>query len=278
MSVPARKAAVRYLLEHYCVSHRRACALLKLPRKTFYYQSKRPPQDALRRRIVELAKTRVRYGYKRIHVLLQREGIHVNHKRVHRLYCLEGLQLRSKRPHRRVSAANRHPPRIAAKSPDDAWSMDFVSDQLSDGTRFRALTVIDIYTRECISIDPGTYLRAEDVVRILQKAATTRAFQIEYIAGRLLDLWAYTNKVVLEFSRPGKPTDNAYIESFNGSLRDECLNCHWFDSLTEARSTLQAWQEDYNENRPHRALNDLSPREFATHWAKQSQKFAVEMG
>jgi putative transposase len=285
VSVPQRKLMARYLLEHYPVSQRRACQLSKLPRKTFRYQSKRPSQEALRKRIVELAKSRVRYGYKRIHVLLMREGIHVNKKRVHRLYCLEGLQLRAKRPRRSVSAATRQPPKHRPTAPNVAWSMDFVSDQTSSGTKFRALTIVDVFTRECLAIEPGKSLKGEDVARVLTEIAKRRPLPQRIhcdngseFSGRSMDLWAYANQVVLEFSRPGTPTDNAYIESFNGSLRDECLNVHWFSDLTDAREKLQAWRTEYNVSRPHRSLDNQSPNDFADHWAQQRQKVAVPLG
>jgi putative transposase len=228
----------------------------------------------LRKKIRDLARSRVRYGYKRIHVLLKREGIHINHKRVYRLYRLEGLQIKAKRPRRHVSSAHRQPPRVRATAPDVAWSMDFVSDQTECGKRFRALTIVDVFTRECLAIEPGQKLGSADVVNALTAiAAKRRAPRRIYcdngseFAGRLVDLWAYSNQVTLEFSRPGKPTDNAFIESFNGSLRDECLNVHWFRDLTDAQDKLQAWQKDYNESRPHRSLNNLSPLEYKARWA-----------
>ena len=285
MSVPQRKLMVRYLLDHYLVSERRACRLAKLPRKMLRYASRRRSQEALRRRIVELARSRVRYGYKRIHVLLMRDGIHVNKKRVHRLYCLEGLQLRSMRPRRSVSAANRQPRRQGPTEPNVAWGMDFVSDQTSGGTKFRALTIVDMFTRECLAIDFGRSLWCEDVVRVLTEIANTRPLPQRIhcdngsqFAGRSKDLWAYASSVVLEFSRPGKPTDNAYIESFNGRLRDECLNTHWFADLTDAKEKLQAWQNEYNGSRPHRSLNNLSPNDFADHGATKRQKVATPLG
>lgn len=249
--------------------------MAKLSRKTFAYVPRKPPQEALRRRIRELATSRVRYGYKRIHVLLKREGIHVNKKRVHRLYCLEGLQLRTKRPRRNVSASTRQPPKALPKEPNIAWSMDFVSDQMSSGQRFRALTIVDIFTRECLAIEPGARPGADDVVRVLSHIAAKRGTPERIhcdngseFSGRLVDLWAYSNQVTLEFSRPGKPTDNAFIESFNGSLRDECLNVHWFNDLTDAKDKLQTWQKEYNESRPHKALDNRSPVEFAVQWAR----------
>ncbi|MCJ7815481.1 MAG: IS3 family transposase, partial [Xanthomonadales bacterium] len=158
----------RYFTSHYPVSLRHACLLSRLSRSVYHCQSVRPVRDAaLRRKIREIARSRVRYGYKRIHVLLKREGIHVNHKRVHRLYCLEGLQIKAKRPRRHVSSAHRQPPRIQATAPNVAWSMDFVSDQTQCGKRFRALTIVDVFTRECLAIEPGQKLGAAEVVNTL---------------------------------------------------------------------------------------------------------------
>lgn len=273
MKVPQRRKQVRYLTRHYDVSARRACHLSGLSDSVYYYRPRRDEQLALRQRIRDIAHSRIRYGYKRIHVMLKREGIHVNHKRVQRLYCLEGLQLRPKRPRRHVSAARRRPPKVKATRPNVAWSMDFVSDQLQDGHRFRALTVVDVFTRESLAIHAGRGLGAQDVVSVLRRIAARRGAPRRIycdngseFAGRMVDLWAYANKVTLEFSRPGKPTDNAYIESFNGSLRDECLNTHWFEDLTDAQEKLQAWQQEYNESRPHKALDGLPPLEYRARW------------
>ncbi len=274
VSAPQRRGAVRYLKNHYRVSARRACRVAGIPGSVYYYRSRRAPQDALRTRIRELAHARVRYGYKRIHVLLKREGIHINKKRVHRLYCLEGLQLRAKRPRRHVSAARREPPRVKATAPNVAWAMDFVSDQTQSGSRFRVLTVVDVFTRECLAIQPGRRLGSDDVVEVLDRIRAKRGTPKRIycdngaeFTGRLVDLWAYVNRVVMEFSRPGKPTDNAFIESFNGSFREECLNTHWFTDLTDAAEKSEAWRTEYNESRPHRALKNLSPLEFAAQWA-----------
>ena len=277
MSASHRRSAVRYLQEHYAISERRGCQVTCSSRTAHRYQSIKPPQEALRGRIREIANTRIRYGYKRIHVLLKREGIHVNKKRVHRLYCEEGLQLRPKRPRRHVSAANRQPPKCGPRAPNVAWSMDFVSDQTATGERFRALTIVDVFTRECLAIEPGRQLGGAEVVSTLDRVVQSRGAPARIhcdngseFAGHLVDLWAYANKVSLEFSRPGKPTDNAYIESFNGSLRDECLNVHWFEDLADAKKKLQDWKREYNESRPHRALNDLSPREFTRQWKQRT--------
>ena len=260
---------VSYLRGHYPISERRACEIAQIHRSVRRYRSTRPSQEALRRRIREIAATRIRYGYRRIHVLLRREGWQINRKRVHRLYCLEGLQLRAKRPRRHVSAAHRQPPRRSAGHVNDAWSMDFVADQASGGEKFRMLTVVDVFTRECLAIEAGQRLRGDDVVRVLnrliaERGAPKRLFcdNGSEFTGRLLDLWAYHNQVTIEFSRPGKPTDNAPIESFNGSFRDECLNVHWFSTLDDARVKIEAWRQEYNESRPHKALNQLSPLEY----------------
>jgi len=173
VSVSAKKSVARYLISSYQVSERRACNLAQLARKTYRYTSIRPPQDALRRRIRELAQTRIRYGYKRIHVLLRREGARINHKRVHRLYCEEGLQIRSKRPRRNLSAAHRKG-KIQATQANQYWSMDFVSDRLETGNKYRALTMVDVFTRECLSIHPGKHLKADHVVDVLDRLIKKR--------------------------------------------------------------------------------------------------------
>jgi len=276
VSASQRRSAVRYLQQRYAVSERRSCGVTGSARSSHRYQSVRAPQEGLRRRIRELAESRVRYGYRRIHILLKREGAQVNRKRVHRLYREEGLQLRAKRPRRHVTAASRQPTKSQPCSPNVAWSMDFVSDQTVSGERFRALTVVDVFTRECLAIEPGQKLGGTDVVAVLSRIARERGTPARVhcdngseFAGHLVDLWAYANKVTMEFSRPGKPTDNAFIESFNGTLRDECLNVHWFDDLTDARDKLEAWRREYNEIRPHRSLNELSPLEYNAHWEQR---------
>jgi len=281
VKAPQRREAVFYLRSHYGVSQRRACLIVGQPRSVQWYQSRRPPQDALRRRIKELAEVRIRYGYKRIHVLLRREGWPIKHKRTHRLYCELGLQLRARRPRRHVSAAHRQPPKCLARRANEAWSMDFMADQLVDGRRIRLLTVVDVCTRECLAIEAGRALRSEDVVRVLTGIAVRRGAPRRVYCdngsefqSRLVDLWAYTQKVQLEFSRPGKPTDNAHIESFNGSLRDECLNVHWFNSRADAKEKLDAWRIDYNETRPHKALDHRTPREYAAKLADEGRKFS----
>ncbi len=251
------------------VSERRACMVLGFSRTSHRYVGKADGQAALRKRIKEIAEVRVRYGYKRIHVLLQREGWHVNHKRVYRLYCEECLNLRSKRPKRRVSATHR----VSREEPcavNDGWSMDFATDSLFDGRRFRALTVVDNFSRECLLIEADQRIRGEQVVEILDQLKVLRGVPKlirldngpEFIS-KAMDKWAYENGVTLDFSRPGKPTDNALVESFIGSFRDECLNVNWFLSLEDGREKIEAWRRDYNEFRPHSSLGNMTPHDFA---------------
>lgn len=245
----------------------------------WYYRPRRPILDGpLIQRMREIAAVRVRYGMPRIYVLLRREGWIVNRKRVHRLYVHAGLNLRARRPHRRKAAAMRLD-RPALTASDPLWSMDFVSDALFDGRRFRALTLVDNFTRECLAIETAQSLRGEDVVSVLARIGITRGLpkriQVdngpEFIS-MALDRFAYERGIVLDYSRPGKPTDNPFIESFNGSLRDECLNTHWFLSLDDARDKIESWRRDYNHFRPHSSLANRPPALFAAAARVTSQR------
>lgn len=264
-----KREIVRYLMGRYAVGITRACREVRISRSCYKYCSRRDPQESLRRRIVELAHARVCYGYRRVFMLLKREGWPIGRKRVYRIYTEEGLALRRKRPWRHVSAVHRLE-RSPALARDEVWSMDFVADQLADGRRFRTLTVVDIFTRECLDIAVGQSLRATDVVATLEQLRFSRGVPkriycdngSEFVSGQM-DLWAYANGVKIDFSRRGKPTDNAIIESFNGRFREECLNAHWFESKEDAKEKIDAWRWEYNENRPHRSLKGLTPREFA---------------
>lgn len=217
------------------------------------------------KRIKEIAETRVRYGYRRIHVLLCREGWRVNAKCVYRLYHAMGLQLRKKTPKRRVKAKHRDD-RTAAVRNNDVWAMDFVHDQLATGTKLRVLTIIDTFSRFSPAVEARFSYRGSDVVETLERVArqyglpkVIRVDQGSEFVSRDLDLWAYARGVTLDFSPPGKPTDNAFIESFNGKFRAECLNAHWFMSLNDAREKCEAWRRDYNEVRPHSAIGNKPP-------------------
>lgn len=263
-----------HLLEAYRPSVRRVTTLVGLSRASYYYKPHPRDDRAVRTRIVEIAETRVRYGFQRIHVLLRREGWLINHKKTYRIYLDEGLNLRRKRPRRRVSAAHREK-QPAASSFGQCWSMDFVADQLFNGRRIRALTVVDNFSRESLAILVDVSIRGADVVSVMEHLnslhGAPQRIQVdngsEFIS-KALDLWAYENNVTLVFSRPGKPTDNPYIESFNGSFRDECLNLNWFLSLEDAREKIEVWRQDYNEYRPHSSLGNLTPRDFRNHAQK----------
>jgi putative transposase len=226
----------------------------------------------------ELAASRVRYGYRRLHILLQREGWRVNHKRVYRIYSEECLSIRTKKPRRHRSARNRVG-RAAPQGTNECWSMDFMSDQLFDGRRIRVLTIVDCHSRESLATEARFSFRAAHVVEVLNELVkwrgapkTIRCDNGPEFVSRVLDQWAYWNKVELDFSRPGKPTDNAFIESFNGRLRAECLNITWFLSLVDARIKLEEWRKDYNEARPHSALGNLTPSEFALNGQKNPDR------
>jgi putative transposase len=216
----------------------------------------------------EIAAARVRYGYRRIYVLLCREGWRINPKRVYRLYREMGLQLRNKPPKRRVKAKLRED-RRSATQPNETWAMDLVHDQLATGRKLRVLTIIDTFSRFSPAIEHRFNFRGPDVVEVLEEVGRQIGFpkairvdQGTEFVSRDLDLWAYRRGVTLDFSRPGKPTDNAFIESFNGKFRAECLNAHWFMSLDDARRKCEAWRRDYNEERPHSAIGNKAPIEL----------------
>ncbi len=247
------------------VSIRKACSALLFDPVTYRYKSRRRDQAPLEQRIKEISQTRVRYGYRRVHVLLQREGFVINHKKTYRIYNELGLQLRNKTPKRRVKAKLRED-REEATGPLETWAMDFVHDQLSTGRKLRILTVVDTFSRFSPVLDPRFSYRAEDVVATLDRVCgvvgypkTIRVDQGSEFVSRDLDLWAYRRGVMLDFSRPGKPTDNAFIEAFNGRLRAECLNADWFLTLDDARQKLERWRRDYNEVRPHGAIGNKTP-------------------
>jgi putative transposase len=248
---------VDYARSTWRVSIRRPCRALPVERSTYHYRSRRAGQAQLTERIKEIAATRVRYGYRRIHVPLRREGLRVNAKRVYRLYREMGLQLRHKTPRHRVKAKLREDRRPATRS-NETWAMDFVHDQLATGTKLRVLTIIDTFSRFSPAIEPRFNFRGADVVEVPERVgrevglpAAIRVDQGSEFVSRDLDLWAYQKGVTLDFSRPGKPTDNAFIESFNGKFRTECLNAHWFMNIDDARRKCEAWCRDYNRASEH---------------------------
>jgi putative transposase len=251
------------------VSERRVCRVLQCRRSTYRYESVADEQAVLRMRIKDLAQARVSYGYRRLHVLLQREGWKVNHKRVYRLYKEEGLIMRPQRPRRHVSACRRIE-RPTAERPNESWSMDFMSDELFNRRRIKLLTLVDNFTRESLAIEVDERIGGHGVVEVLMRVAEERGLPEKIrldngpeFTSKMLDQWAYLNGVELDFIRPGKPTDNAFIESFNGRFRQECLNESWFLSLEDAKEKVERWRQHYNGERPHGALGNLTPMEYA---------------
>ena len=254
------------------MSERRSCRLVRVCRATQRYMHKRSDDDRLRARLRELATAFPRYGYWRLYRKLRREGVMVNHKRVYRLYRDEGLIVR-KRPRKRLARA-----RVMMSvpiGPNERWSMDFVSDSLGDGRKFRTFNVVDDCTREALVIEVDTSLTGHRIVRLLEEAATFRGAYPRAIVcdngpefiSHVLDEWADTHGVKLQFIQPGKPVQNCFVESFNGRLRDECLNQNWFINLGDARRIIGAWLVEYNERREHGSLGGLTPREFAQQWS-----------
>ena len=226
-------------------------------------------------RLRELAASRVRFGYRRLTVLLKREGWAVNAKRIYRLYSEEGLTVRTK--HRKKAASRQRVPQGLATGPNQRWSMDFVSDRFVDGRWFRVLTVIDQFTRECLLLLVDSALSGEKVAAALENVVSQRGVPMSItvdngseFASRAMDGWAYRHGTHLDFIRPGKPVENGYIESFNGRLRDECLNVNLFFSLEDTKEKLEVWRQDYNQVRPHSALGDEAPKAFAAAWSKSA--------
>ena len=259
----------RWAQEAYQISERHAARIMKLAIGTLRYQSRKVFDEVLRHRLRELAGIHVRYGYRRLTVLLRREGWHVNAKRIYRLYREEELIVRSK--HRRKMARRRPVPSGVAWRPNQCWSMDFVSDKLADGRSFRILTMVDQFTRECVGLEVDRSMTGMKVAQALERAQQERNSLPESITvdngsefcSRALEVWAMANEVRLCFIRPGRPVENGFIESFNGRLRDECLNVEWFTTLDDARQKLAKFREHYNRERPHSALADRTPAAFA---------------
>jgi putative transposase len=264
----AKRKAVAHLVEVHQVSQRRACSALDVDRSTVRYQSRRDDDTDLRNAMKAVAKDRRRFGYRRLHVMAERQGWQVNHKKFRRIYREEKLQVRRRGGRKRALGTRR--PMVVPESPNQRWSLDFVSDALTDGRRFRILTVVDDHTRENLALVADTSLSGLRVTRELDRLIAERGAPCTIVSDNGTEFtsmailrWVQETGIGWHYIAPGKPTQNAFIESFNGKLRDECLNETLFSSLTEARKVLEAWQEDYNTHRPHSALGNLTPREFA---------------
>jgi putative transposase len=264
----ARRELAEWAGQAHQISQRRAAGLIPVNRATLRYEHRRDPQEQLRIRLRELAGSRVRYGYRRLTVMLRREGWEVNAKRIYRLYTEEGLIVRTQK--RRERAQRQRIPTGQATRANQKWSMDFVAQRLADGRWIRVLTVVDQFTRECLLLYADTALSGEKVAVALDSIIVSRdapqSITVDNgteFASRAMDHWAYRNRVHLDFIRPGRPVENGYIESFNGRLRDECLNVEVFFALADARRKLDQFRDDYNHHRPHSSLADRTPAEFA---------------
>jgi putative transposase len=262
----ARKAAIEQVREEYAFSQRRACGLLALAVSTYRYQSRRW-DEALRSKLVELAREKPRFGYRRLHVLLRRTGEEVNHKRVHRVYREAGLSLRRKKRKHCVRVGQPLQMRTAA---NQEWALDFVHDAVESGRAIRVLSVVDAYTRECLALEVDTSFASRRVTRVLEQIAaergmpgTIRCDNGPELTSRHFLAWCIERKIELVHIQPGRPMQNGRVESFHGKLRDECLRVSWFGNLFEARRKIAAWRKEYNQERPHSSLGYRTPQEFA---------------
>lgn len=268
MTTKQRRQVVTHLLAAFPKSsERRACRLVALSRSRWQHRSVRGEDAAVRARLRELAAAKPRWGYQQLHVLLRREGLIINHKKVLRLYREEGLAVTRRRRKKHVAIARVPLPKPRGRT--ERWSMDFVSDALADGRPFRCFTLVDDFTRECPVIEVAHSLPAWRVIHALERVAVERGLPKSIVcdnepefAGKAMDRWAYEHGVVLQFIRPGKPVENAFCESFNGKLRDECLSANWFAGLADAQRVIEGWRREYNEERPHKNLGRRTPAEF----------------
>jgi putative transposase len=269
MELDAMKVAVEHIREKFSLTERRACRLLLVPVSSFRYKSRRN-NDGLKERLVELAREKPRYGYRRLHVLLKRAGAEINHKRVHRLYREAGLALKRKKRKHCVRASQ---PLGVYTTADQEWALDFVHDVTASGRSFRVLNVIDAYTRESLAMEVDTSFAGLRLTRVLDEIIARRgapqAIRCDNgpeLTSRHFLSWNLERKVNLVHTQPGKPTQNGYVESFNGKLREECLRVSWFQNLFEARRIIANWRREYNHQRPHSSLGYLTPAAFAA-WA-----------
>jgi putative transposase len=274
-----KRKAVDYLREHFGQSIRRICVLLGLSRSTWHYKPQPDTNESIRKRLRDLADERRRWGYRRLHNRLRREGFEINHKKTERLYREEGLMLRIRRRKKMTAAQRSTPPKPSRIN--ECWAMDFMSDNLANGRKIRLLNVHDSYTKEYLGFEVDSSINGKRVCRVLDRIVWLKGIPEmitvdngpEFISNAL-DAWAFQHNVKLVFNKPGTPVDNAFIESFNGRVRDECLNMSWFLSLDHARVVIELWKEDYNTNRPHSALGGLTPEEFL---AQQTEYFQLQV-
>lgn len=268
MTPAARKEAVEFACSNFPMSLRRACGLMQIRMSSYYYRPRPRPDGALRAALKEAAAKRRRWGYRMLAVLMERQGFTDNIKRIYRVYREEKLQVKIRR--RRKTARWRGDKPVPASRPNECWSMDFMSDQLANGRTIRVFNVVDDFTRQCLAMEVDTSLNGVRVTRVLDRLVARHGHPQRIVmdngpefTGKALDRWAYEHRVHLAFIEPGKPVQNAFVESFNGTCRDECLNENWFLSLADARTIIENWRIDYNEQRPHSSLGRKTPSEFA---------------
>lgn len=272
----AKRCAVAHACDEYGVSQRWACRVLAVDRSSVRYRSIRPDDADLREAMKKVAAERRRFGYRRIHIMLVRQGIVMNQKKLRRLYREERLQVRKRGGRKRALGTRR--PMILPDRPNERWSLDFVSDAFTDGRRFRVFAVVDDFTRECLALVPDTSLSGARIVRELDRVIARRRRPQTIVSDNGTELtsmavlkWCQETGVEWHYIAPGKPMQNGFIESFNGRFRDECLNETLFSSLIEARTKIRLWKEDYNRYRPHSALGNITPTEFAMKMVLEKQ-------
>lgn len=262
-----RKHVAAHLITHHDMSERKACRLIGLSRTGYRYRNVTGKDNGLRTRLKALATQYPRYGYLMLHGMLKAEGMVINKKRTYRLYTAEGLQVRTKK---RKKLIRPRMPMLLPTKPNERWSMDFVSDQLSNSRRFRILNIVDDYSRECIGQITDISISGAYVARQLNQLISERGKPKSIVCdngpeftSKAMFFWSRESGIRLHFIQPGKPTQNAFVESFNGKFRDNCLNQHWFKDIEEARSMIETWRQHYNEVRPHSSLNYLPPAQYA---------------
>jgi putative transposase len=273
-------------MKDHAVSARRACSLAGLDRSTFQYAKKSGGDEPLRQRLRELAGERRRFGYRRLGILLAKDDHHANHKKLYRIYAEEKLAVRRRKGRKRALGTRR--PMVLPTKPNERWSLDFVSDALTGGRRFRILCVVDDFTREALTVMPDFSISGVRLARELDAIIAERGKPKTIVSDNGTEMtshtifkWAQDRQIEWHYIAPGKPTQNAFVESFNGRLRDECLNEELFSTLAEARNALKAWRDDYNHERPHTSLGGLAPAVFANgykqHRAKRSRPASPEL-
>ena len=270
MELVGRREEVRWLWGKFLVSQRRVCELMGVAESSGRYRSRRDDQE-LRERLVAAAREKPRWGYRRLQIVLQQNGVRVNHKRVYRVYREAGLMIRRKRRKRLLRAGFVRP---AVNGANQEWALDFVHDAAESGRKFRVLSVLDVHTRECLALEVDTSFASRRVTRELERIVAERGAPAalrcdngpEFTSRHFL-AWCVERKIALVHIEPGRPMQNGHVESFHGKLRDECLNASWFGNLWDARRKIAAWKKEYNEERPHSALGYVAPREFARRMA-----------